>query len=125
LGLMTWESFVNNRLPLLNLPQDITLALRQGQIAYTKAKAIAQIKDDSQRVALLKDALAQQLSLSQIKEHIGSLQFLPQSKVPEIPDRLKIAYQKIKKTRIWEDPKKCKQIETLLAKLETLLEETS
>ncbi len=44
LGLMTWESFVNNRLPLLNLPQDITEALRQGQIAYTKAKAIAQSK---------------------------------------------------------------------------------
>jgi ParB family chromosome partitioning protein len=41
---MTWESFVNNRLPLLNLPQDITEALRQGQIAYTKAKAIAQSK---------------------------------------------------------------------------------
>jgi ParB family transcriptional regulator, chromosome partitioning protein len=125
LGLMTWESFVNNRLPLLNLPQDITLALRQGQIAYTKAKAIAQIKDDNQRAALLKDAIAQQLSLSQIKEKIGSLQFLPQSKVSEIPERLKVAYQKLKKTRIWEDPKKCKQIETLLAKLETLLEESS
>jgi ParB family chromosome partitioning protein len=54
LGLMTWESFVNNRLPLLNLPQDITEALRQGKIAYTKAKAIAQIKDDRQRAALLK-----------------------------------------------------------------------
>jgi ParB family transcriptional regulator, chromosome partitioning protein len=125
LGLMTWESFVNNRLPLLNLPQDITEALRQGKIAYTKAKAIAQIKDENQRAALLKDAIAQQLSLSQIKEKIGSLQFLPQSKVPEIPERLKVAYQKIKKTRIWEDPKKCKQIETLLAKLETLLEESS
>jgi ParB family transcriptional regulator, chromosome partitioning protein len=125
LGLMTWESFINNRLPLLNLPQDITLALRQGQIAYTKAKAIAQIKDDSQRAALLKEAIAQQLSLSQIKEKIDSLQSKPQSKVPELPERLKVAYQKIKKTRIWEDPKKCKQIETLLAKLETLLEESS
>jgi ParB family chromosome partitioning protein len=125
LGLMTWESFVNNRLPLLNLPQDITEALRQGKIAYTKAKAIAQIKDDSQRAALLKQAIAQQLSLSQIKEEIGLLQSKPQSQVPEIPERLKVAYQKIKKTRIWEDPKKCKQIETLLAKLETLLEESS
>jgi ParB family chromosome partitioning protein len=125
LGLMTWESFVNNRLPLLNLPQDIIEALRQGQIAYTKAKAIAQIKDENQRAALLKQASAQQLSLSQIKEKIGSLQSKPQSEVPEIPDRLKVAYQKIKKTRLWEDPKKCKQIKTLLAKLEALLEETS
>jgi ParB family chromosome partitioning protein len=122
---MTWESFVNNRLPLLNLPQDITEALRQGQIAYTKAKAIAQIKDETQRTALLKEAIAQQLSLSQIKEKIDSIQSKPQSEVAEIPDRLKVAYQKIKKTRIWEDPKKCKQIKTLLAKLEALLEETS
>ncbi|NJK50077.1 ParB/RepB/Spo0J family partition protein [Candidatus Gracilibacteria bacterium] len=125
LGLMTWESFVNNRLPLLNLPQDITEALRQGKIAYTKAKAIAQIKDENQRTALLKEALAQQLSLSQIKEKIGSLQSKPKSEIPEVPERLKVAYQKLKKTRIWENPKKCKQIETLLTKLEALLEETS
>lgn len=122
---MTWESFVNNRLPLLNLPQELIEALRQGKIAYTKAKALAQIKDDFHRSALLAEALAQQLSLSQIKEKIGVLQSKPQSKVTEIPERLKFAYQKIKKTRIWEDPKKCKQIETLLTKLETLLEETS
>ena len=125
LGLMTWESFVNNRLPLLNLPPDIIKALRQGQIAYTKAKAIALLKDDSQRAAILSEAIEQQLSLSQIKEKVRLLQSTPQAEGSELPDRLKVAYQKIKKTRIWQDPKKCKQIETLLTKLEVLLEETS
>ncbi|MEW6497510.1 MAG: ParB/RepB/Spo0J family partition protein, partial [Cyanobacteriota bacterium] len=38
LGLMTWESFVKNRLPLLNLPQEVMEALRKGEIAYTKAQ---------------------------------------------------------------------------------------
>ena len=125
LGLMTWESFVNNRLPLLNLPPDIIKALRQGQIAYTKAKAIALLEDENQRAALLAEALEQQLSLSQIKEKVRLLQSTPQAEVTEIPNRLKVAYQKIKKTRIWQDPKKGKQIETLLTKLEVLLEETS
>ena len=125
LGLMTWESFVNNRLPLLNLPPEIIKALRQGKIAYTKAKAIALLKDDSQRAAILSEAIEQQLSLSQIKEKVRLLQSTPQAEGSELPDRLKVAYQKIKKTRIWQDPKKCKQIETLLTKLEVLLEETS
>lgn len=40
LGLMSWESFVTNRLPLLNLPKDILNVLRSGQIAYTKAKVL-------------------------------------------------------------------------------------
>jgi ParB family transcriptional regulator, chromosome partitioning protein len=41
LGRLSWESFVNHRLPLLNLPTDVLDALRQGKIAYTKAQAIA------------------------------------------------------------------------------------
>jgi ParB family chromosome partitioning protein len=49
LGLMSWESFVSSRLPLLNLPQGVINALRQGRIEYTKASAIARIKDSSQR----------------------------------------------------------------------------
>ncbi len=124
LGLMTWESFVNNRLPLLNLPQDITEALQNGQIAYTKAKAIALLKDETQRTALLSEAIAHQLSLSQIKEKIRAIQTKPQSEVATIPNRLKVAYEKLKKTRIWEEPNKRKQIETLLSKLEALLKES-
>ncbi|EAM48202.1 ParB/RepB/Spo0J family partition protein (plasmid) [Crocosphaera watsonii WH 8501] len=45
LGRMEWESFVSNRLPLLRLPLDVLEALRQGKIEYTKAKAIARLKD--------------------------------------------------------------------------------
>ena len=45
LATMTWESFVNNRLPLLNLPENVLEALQQGKIAYTKAQTIARVKD--------------------------------------------------------------------------------
>ena len=57
LGSMAWESFANNRLPLLNLPEDILEALRKGSLEYTKAKAIAQIKETSERIAFLEQAI--------------------------------------------------------------------
>ena len=121
IGLMNWTSFVKNRLPLLNLPEDIKLTLRSGKIAYTKAKAIASIKDEEPRTALLTEAIEQQLSLSQIKERIKSLQTASPLQPPEIPDRLKAVYQQVKKNRIWEDKKKRRQLETLLNKLENLI----
>jgi len=121
IGSMNWSSFVKNRLPLLNLPEDIKLAIRGGQIAYTKAKAIASIKDESARTDLLRLAIEQELSLSQIKERIRSLHSASPSGSPEIPDRLKAIYQQVKKNRIWEDKKKRKQLETLLNKLENLI----
>lgn len=125
LGLMNWSSFVKNRLPLLNLPEDIKLALREGKIAYTKAKAIASLKDAELRAILLSEAIEKQLSLSQIKERIKELQPTSPSQSQEIPDRLKAVYQQVKKTRIWEDKKKRRQLETLLNKLEALIGQTN
>jgi ParB family transcriptional regulator, chromosome partitioning protein len=58
LGRMSWESFVKNRLPLLNLPQDVMEVLRDGKLEYTKARAIAKIKDEDSRKQLLDDAIA-------------------------------------------------------------------
>jgi len=45
LGNIKLDSFISNRLPLLNLPDEILVALRQGKLESSKAKAIAQIKD--------------------------------------------------------------------------------
>ena len=56
LGRMSWSSFVSSRLPLLKLPEDILKALRQGKIEYTKAKAIARIKDETARRELMASA---------------------------------------------------------------------
>jgi ParB family chromosome partitioning protein len=72
-GRLTPESFRVNRLPLLNLPDGILEALRAGQIEYTKAKAIAQIKDEQARVELLVGAIEQGLSLTDIKERVKAL----------------------------------------------------
>jgi ParB family chromosome partitioning protein len=70
---MEWQSFVANRLPLLKLPAEILESVRKGRIAYTKAQAIARVKDESCRKELLGDAIPQNLSLTQIKEKIAAI----------------------------------------------------
>jgi ParB family transcriptional regulator, chromosome partitioning protein len=123
LGLMSWESFVSNRLPLLKLPEDILEALRSGEIEYTKAKAIAKVKDEQQRQAILTEAIQENLSLSEIGERLKTLQ--PQ-KVPSSSPKTQIQSisRRLNQSQLWEkDPKKWKQVQGWLQKIERLLEE--
>ena len=62
-GLMSFESFMTHRLRLLNLPEHILEVLRQGKIAYTKAIAIAKVKDEKRQEELLNEAIESNLSL--------------------------------------------------------------
>ena len=123
-GNVTWESFIRNRLPLLNLPTEVIEALRQGKIAYTKAQAIAKVKDEQQRKVILVAAISEELSLSQIKERIASLTpsnaIASDSKTLALKSRVDSAYKLVKKSQLWADPKKQKQLEELLAELEKL-----
>lgn len=126
LGLMAWESFANNRLPLLNLPEEILEALRKGSLEYTKAKAIAQIKDTSERVAFLDQAIKESWSLSEIKQRISENKTpssTPKAESNDYKERFTAATTKLKKSRIWSDQKKRKQIEKLLSQLEALTED--
>jgi ParB family chromosome partitioning protein len=118
-GRMNWQSFVRTRLPLLKLPADILDALRAGRLEYTKAKVIAQIKDEAERKALLEDAIASSLSLSQIKERVKAAQ--PPAEPPPLAARMTTTYQLAKKQKVWDDPKKRKKLESLLNQIEALL----
>ncbi|MGB0560194.1 MAG: ParB/RepB/Spo0J family partition protein [Spirulinaceae cyanobacterium] len=123
LGRFSAESFRTHRLPLLNLPNDIIEALRLGQIQFTKARAIAKVKDTRQRRKILKAAIAEQLSLTQIKERIAALvSKTEQSSKPQT--QLKSTYQRLQKSKFWErNPKKWQQVQALLEQIDTLLEE--
>ena len=121
LGLMGWESFVKNRLPLLNMPSDVLDALRQGRLAYTKALAIARVKDESQRQALLETAIQDDLSLSQIRERLKILRPARDSESPKA--EFEAVSRRVVKAKLWEKPKKWKQVQTLLAKLDALISE--
>ncbi|HAJ58731.1 MAG TPA: chromosome partitioning protein ParB [Cyanobacteria bacterium UBA8543] len=118
------ESFRTNRLPLLNLPDEIKEALRQGRLSYTKARALARLKEQPERQELLEAAIAEDLSLNEIKERIKSFQAAKrvqdEEQPPSLKSRMDKAIAKIKKSKIWDDPKKKRQLEKLLAQLEAL-----
>lgn len=124
LGTISWESFATARLPLLRLPPEILEALRSGKIAYTKAQAIARIKDDQQRRQLLAEVISQDLSLAQIKAKIASLKAMKGDADAgdsllknQIDDVLRLA----RRSQAWSDPKKQRRLEKLLAELKTLV----
>lgn len=124
LGTISWSSFVSSRLPLLKLPSDVLEVLRQGKIEYTKARAIATVKDSEQRGQILDAAISQDLSLTKIKELIKQL---PSSKQETSPQIFRTRYSEIGKrlsqSKVWEDAKKSKRLEKLLSELEKLFDE--
>ena len=121
LGLMELDSFISNRLPLLNLPEDILEAVRAGKIKYTKAKAIARLSERETRTQLLEVAIANSLSLSQIRQLVKAEQTPKQQS--ELKTRLDTTYKQVKKAKkLWSDVEKRKQLESLLLKLEKLIE---
>ena len=120
IGLMSWQSFVSNRLPLLKLPEDLLESLRKGKIAYTKAKAIAKIYDAEARKKLLDEAIESSLSLTQINERVAAM--TPKKKY-ELRDRFDATYKQVRKTKsVWQDPQKQKKLKSLLKQLEKLME---
>jgi ParB family chromosome partitioning protein len=119
-GRFNAESFRSNRLPLLSLPPDVLEVLRQGKLEYTKARSIARLKDEQMRQDLLQEAIAQNLSLTQIKARIKDWSSSVANE-PTLSDRLVSVSRKVK--RGLDDPKKQKRLEKLLQELELLVED--
>ena len=119
LGLMSWESFASSRLPLLKLPTEVLDALRRGEIEYTKATAIARVKDVSARRALLKAAIEEKLSLTQIAERIKATR--PSGSQDSLKQRIKQASSRLQKAKLWDSPEKQQVLEKLLEQMEALL----
>jgi ParB family chromosome partitioning protein len=129
LGRMKWDSFVRNRLPLLSLTPDVLEVLRSGKIEYTKARAIARVKNEKIRNELLKTAIDHNLSLSEIKQKIQEIDQQPQAPPPAqtesiaLKERVDNTFQRFKKAKLWDDPQKKPKIEKLLSQLEALMKE--
>lgn len=130
---MSWESFINNRLPLLKLPEDILTSLREGKLAYTKARAIASVKDVSARQVLLSTAISENLSLSEIRKYISEIskkaaqtaQLTTDDKNQSIKTLFDSTYRSIRKSKVWNNPDKQEQLKQLLEQLNALVLEAS
>jgi ParB family chromosome partitioning protein len=128
LGKITWQSFVANRLPLLKLHLDIQIALQKGDIEYTKAKEVNRIKNENERQQVLNKAIAESLSLSEIRTIVTNiLQQQSENKPPshnqEQKEKADKIYKALRKSKIWNDDKKLKKINKLFDQIEALLKE--
>lgn len=125
LGHLDWISFVVSRLPLLNLPLDLLTVLRQGKIAYTKAKAISKLKEEKVRQQFMTEAIEKKLSLKEINERIKILTTPIKTDVtteltPQ--NRWKHIYEKVNKVKPWKNPQAWEKLEMLLSQIEDLVE---
>ncbi len=73
LGRFTVSSFVSNRLPILEFPEELLASVRGGRLEFTKAQAIARVENGKAQRILLEEAVRDGLSLSQIRRRITEL----------------------------------------------------
>ncbi|WP_199247005.1 ParB/RepB/Spo0J family partition protein [[Phormidium] sp. ETS-05] len=125
LGRLSSESFRTHRLPLLKLPLEVLEALRQGNIEYTKAKTIAKVKDEQFRGELLSEAIAQALSLSEIKERIRQHQAQQKPAAPSLKSQMQSAYAEVIKSKVWDDPEQQEELSALLAQMMAVISRKS
>ncbi|BCZ88128.1 ParB/RepB/Spo0J family partition protein [Thermus thermophilus] len=118
LGRMNWESFVQARLPLLSLPEDLKAALEEGVIPYTAALELKKVKDASLRRALLEEAKAG-LSLRELKARVRGV--LRKEKAPR-PWPKEVAAKLARLDLEALPPERRARVEELLAELERVLE---
>ena len=123
---INWKSFVTNQLQLLSLPENVIDALEKGLLAYTKAVAIARVRDDIQRQEILELAISEDLSLTQIKEYIKTLKTSDNrahNSDKELRDHVRATVAKATKPAMLKNPKIRRKIKSLTDQLEKLIEE--
>jgi ParB family transcriptional regulator, chromosome partitioning protein len=122
-GRFSPESFRTSRLPLLNLPKDVLKILREGNLEFTKARMISRVRDEGQRRKLLESATSKSLSLTQIKEEIAQIKSGNKSGDAEMSGATRLIQitKAVNQSKIWDDPKKRRKLDKLMAELEVLL----
>jgi ParB family transcriptional regulator, chromosome partitioning protein len=123
-GLLTWQSFVATRLPLLRKPPEILDAIRSSQLDYTKAIEISKLKSLEDREALLEKAINQRLSLNGVKQQVKALLTSTEETLElsntDLKARFRTALRRMDKAKIWTDTEKKAKLKKLLEQIEQL-----
>lgn len=116
---LDWKSFLNVRVPLLDLPEDVKDAIVAERIAYSKGLLLARVENPVERGNLMERAIAERMSVSRLKEELersGAIAARPSEF-----KRLQEFQKKLKTGRPWEDRERWTKIERLLESIEELL----
>jgi ParB family transcriptional regulator, chromosome partitioning protein len=136
-GTSTWLSFLQHRLPLRKLPNDVLEALREGKLEYTKARLLGRITEENlganakevvaRRATLLARVISENISVKLLKElvdeEIANFQQDKQAEPSKIISWQKFNQQTTKHLRRLEKIKLSSDAEQkVIAKLEELLQ---
>jgi len=132
---VTISSFIRHYLSLRKLPQDILDAVRSGNLHYTKAQKLIRLKHtrfDEPRRALLQEAIANNLPVSDLSERVdqvvSALTSNPVQKAEPprrvLTRRVKAIYQQVGQIKHW-DAATQRDVEKLLTKLEEKIQTLS
>jgi ParB family transcriptional regulator, chromosome partitioning protein len=123
--LLTWQSFVATRLPLLKKPPEILAAIRSSQIDYTKAVEISKLKNLKDREVLLEKAIVDRLPLSEVKQHVKALLVSTKEGLLDTNADLKLRFRAtlrhMDKAKVWADSEKLAKLKELLEQIEQLV----
>jgi len=125
-----------NLLPMLSLPPDLRVAIRQQGLKGAHALALSALSTKilhlsereaaAERIAATEQVIEQDLTVSETRKLVTQIKakFSPntESQSRSLLERMQIATRKIKKAKSWEDSQKLMQVESLLSELEKLIE---
>ena len=118
LGRMSWESFVQHRLPLLGLPEDLRAALEEGTLPYTAALELKKVKDPEARARLLEETKGG-LSLRELKARVREALRREQAPHP-LPKKIAARLARLDLEAL--PPEKRREVKRHLEALQALLE---
>ncbi len=113
---MDWRSFVQHRLPLLRLPDELRAALEEGSIPYSAALELKKVKDEKARKTLLEEAKAG-LAVQELRRRVRALSEKSQQPEQDLHKRFKALFPRLKAL----PPERRKEVLRHLEALEALL----
>lgn len=124
-----------NLLPMLYLPPDLKASIREQGLKGAHALALKELsakplnlsehRAAKERMVATAEVLEKELTVTETRKLVSEIkqQFakIPDNLPDSIPNRLQLATQQLKKTKVWKDPQKQAKIEALLTQLEELI----
>lgn len=92
---MDWRSFVQHRLPLLRLPDELRAALEEGSIPYSAALELKKVRDEKARKTLLAEARAG-LPVHQLRQRVRALNAKTKQPELDLQKRIKALFPRLR-----------------------------
>jgi len=122
LGRFTPASFHTNRVPLLDMPADLIKAVREGKLHYTKARKLARVYDSEIRRSILKRALAEGLTVTELDQAVKEA-LRQHKRGDDVHERVRVLKNRLSPARITKlNSEDRRRVDSLIDELKALLD---